>query len=288
MNSADRGPGIAGDVTELDGRAVEVAHRVNGDGPPLLLLAGTGYPGSTWPDPFVDGLAESFTVVTMDYRGTGATPGTPDEYSTRLFAADARRLLRDLGYAQAHVLGHSMGGRVAQWVALDEPSIVRSLVLAASGPGPFEAGRTHVTGIPVNVCLALVEKGYEGYIGGQIRSTFFPPEILEARPELAADLVAAFWRDRPSLPEYLKHVMARQGHDTVARVGQIAHPTLVLVGDRDTHVGGTGSHVRQSEWLAAHLPSAELAVVPGAAHGYFWQCPEIVIPQIRAFLEAHP
>lgn len=288
MSGAGRGPGIAGDVTGLDARAVEVAHRITGDGPPLLLLAGTGYPGSTWPDAFVDAMAASFTVVTMDYRGTGATPGTSDEYSTRLFAADARRLLRELGLAPAHVLGHSMGGRVAQWVVLDEPTIVRSLVLAASGPGPIDPGRTHVTGIPVNVCLALVEKGYEGYIGGQIRSTFFPAEVLEARPELADDLVAAYWRDRPALPEYLKHVAARQGHDTVARIAGITRPTLVLVGDRDTHVGGTGSHVAQSEWLAAHLPSAELAVVPGAAHGYFWQCPEVVVPRIRAFLEAHP
>ena len=62
----------------------------------------------------------------------------------------------------------------------------------------------------------------------------------------------------------------------------------MLVGDRDTHAGGTGSHLEQSEWLAAHLPSAELSIVPGAAHGYFWQCPEVVIPVIRAFLESHP
>ena len=67
----------------------------------------------------VDELARHFAVVTFDYRGTGETPGTPEEYTTRLFAADVRALIRELGRGPAHVLGHSMGGRVAQWVAID-------------------------------------------------------------------------------------------------------------------------------------------------------------------------
>lgn len=263
---------------------VPVAHRIVGSGPPLLLLAGTGYAGSTWPDTFVEPLSAHFTVVTFDYRGTGATPGTDDQYSTRLFAADAALLLRTLKLEPAHVLGHSMGGRVAQWLAIDEPSAVRGLVLAASGPGPIRRDRPHLTGIPANVCLALVEKGYERYIGDQIRSTFFTPEFLASDPATVDGLIAAFWKDRPQLPDYLSHVIARQGHDTVDRLGEIAQPTLVLVGERDTHAGGTGSHVEQSRYLADHLPHATFRFVPDAAHGYFWQCPALVVPPIVEFL----
>lgn len=265
---------------------VRVAHRIRGDGPLLLLLAGTGYAGSTWPDELVDPLARHFTVVTMDYRGTGRTTGTADEYSTRLFAADARALLRTLGRGPAHVLGHSMGGRVAQWLALDEPDAVRRLVLAASGPGPIRADRPHYTGIPPATCLALVEKGYERMIADQIRATFFTPEFAADAPATVQWLVDAFWQDRPQLPEYLKHVCARQGHDTVARVGEIGQPTLVLVGDRDTHAGGTGSHLEQSRYLADHLPNADFQLVPGGAHGYFWSHPDLVVPRLVGFLGA--
>src|SRR5688572_24913272 len=107
---------------------VRMAHRIRGDGPPLLLLAGTGYNGGTWPDEMVQRLAPRCTVVTFGCRGSGETPGTPEEYSTRLFAADVRALIQELGRGPAHVLGHSMGGRVAQWVAIDRPDLVRSLV----------------------------------------------------------------------------------------------------------------------------------------------------------------
>lgn len=266
------------------GPTVPLAHRVTGRGPALLLVTGTGYPGATWPDPFVGPLAERFTVVTFDHRGTGATPGTNDEYTTRLFAADAVGLLDELGLDQAHVLGHSMGGRVAQWMALDAPDRVASLILAASGPGQFRADRPQVRGIPLAAAESMIELGYEGYIAHQIRSTFFTPGFIERHPDVVDGLIAAFWDDRPSLHDYLKHVGARQGHQTTELLDRIGQPTLVIVGELDTHAGGTGSHVEQSEYLAAHLPDAELRLVPGCRHGYFWQDPERSIAEIERFL----
>ena len=66
-----------------------------------------------------------------------------------------------LGLAAAHVVGHSMGGRVAQWMALDRPDRIRSLVLAATGPGQFRDDRPVTRGIPVHAAKELIEKGYE-------------------------------------------------------------------------------------------------------------------------------
>ena len=262
---------------------VELAYDVRGSGSPVLLLAGTGYAAATWPDALIEGLAASHTVITFDYRGTGRSPGSDGPYSTRLFAADAIRLLAELRVGPAHVIGHSMGGRVAQWLALDAPEAVRSIVLAASGPGAYQDDQPAITGIPLETALALAEKGYERYIGDQIRSTFFPPEFTAAAPATVDQLIRAFWDHRPGLRDYLKHVVARQGHRTVDRLAEIRQPVLVIVGDRDTHRGGTGSHIEQSEYLAAHLPDARLAIVEGAAHGYFWQCPDRVVPEILAF-----
>jgi pimeloyl-ACP methyl ester carboxylesterase len=267
---------------------VTLAHQVRGDGPPLVLLAGTGYAGATWGDDLVDRLAQHFTVVTLDYRGTGRTPGTESDYTTRLFAADAVGLIDELRLGPAHVLGHSMGGRVAQWVAIDAPDRVRSLVLAASGPGEYRPDREPQYGIPLNNAIALIEKGYERTIADQIRSTFFTPEFIDRSPAVVDSLIAAFWENRPSLRDYLKHVIARQGHRTIDLVGEIDQPCLVIVGDRDTHVGGTGSHLDQSRYLAYHLPRPVLRIMEGVAHGLFWQDPDQVIAEVVAFLELQP
>lgn len=267
--------------------AVRLEHRITGEGPPLLMVAGTGFPGATWHyDELLGPLSEHFTVVTFDHRGIGGSPVTPGPYSTRLFAADALALLRELDLGPAHILGHSMGGRVAQWMALDAPHLVRSMVLAATGPGQFRADQDVTRGIPIKTCMGLAEHGYEAYLRRHIRATFFTPEFAAARPEVADWLGDAFWRHRPSLEEYLKHVIARQTHQTVHQLPQIRVPSLVLVGDRDTQQGGTGSHVDQSRYLAAHLPDVRFRVIQGTAHGYFWQAPQITLHEIIQWVDS--
>lgn len=266
--------------------SLRLAHEVRGSGPPLVLLAGTGYAGATWGDALVGRLAERFAVVTLDYRGTGKTPGTEDDYSTRLFAADAVVLIDELGLGPVHIVGHSMGGRVAQWVAIDAPDRVRSLILAASGPGEYRADHEPQFGIPLANAIALIEKGYERQISDQIRSTFFTPEFAASSPATVEALIAAFWENRPSVRDYLKHVIARQGHDTVDRLAEIDQPCLVIVGDRDTHLGGTGSHLDQSRYLADRLPRAVMRIAEGKAHGLFWQNPDPVIAEVVGFLVA--
>lgn len=265
---------------------VAMSHRVRGNGPLLFLCAGTGYNGGTWPDWMVDPLAQHFSVVTFDYRGTGQTPGTPGEYSTRLFAADVAALIDQLGRGPAHVLGHSMGGRVAQWVALDHPDRVRSLVMAASGPGEYRPGVAQTTGIPPAAAAEMIERGYQDYMTYQINTTFFTREYIADRPDVVQWLVDAYWNGRPDLRNYLKHVAARQGHRTAELLDRITQPTLILVGDRDTHVGGTGSHLDQSRYLAERLKNNRYVEVPRAAHGYFWSHTEPSVAALIDFLQA--
>jgi pimeloyl-ACP methyl ester carboxylesterase len=192
-----------------------------------------------------------------------------------------------LGLGQAHVLGHSMGGRVAQWMALDRPERIRGLILAASGPGQFRADRPVTRGVPVHTAKALAERGYERYMREHVAATFFTPEFAAAHPDRVDRLWCLFWDHRPDLESYLRHVVARQEHQTAERLADIRAPVLVLVGDRDTAVMGTGSHWDQSQYLAEHLPNAELRVVEDTAHGYFWQCPERTVELILEWTSRH-
>jgi len=258
---------------DLDG--LTMAYELVGRGTPLVLVAGTGYPGATWHPDLLVPLQQRHQVLTFDHRGTGDTPRGSEPFSTRLFAADALALLAALDLGPAHVVGHSMGGRVAQWMALDGPTQVSSLVLAATGPGQFDQSRPVTRGVPLHTAVAMIEVGFEAYMAEHIRDTFFTPEFAVERPEVVAWLVEAFWQHRPSLEDYLRHVIARQEHQTADRLADLAVPTLVLIGDRDRHMGGTGVHWEQSEYLARHVPGARREVIPDASHGYFWQVPHV-------------
>ena len=163
-----------------------IAHELRGDGIPIVLVAGTGYPGATWSAELMRPLLARHAVLTFDHRGTGSTPPSADRYSTRLFAQDAIGLMDSLGLPSAHVLGHSMGGRVAQWMALEHPERIRTLILAASGPGQFRDDRPVTRGIPVHAAKEMIELGYERYMREHIRDTFFTPEFARAHPERVA------------------------------------------------------------------------------------------------------
>ncbi|MFN8458405.1 MAG: alpha/beta hydrolase [Anaerolineae bacterium] len=268
---------------------LKLHYEIEGDGPPLLLITGTGFPGATWRTGVSARFAAAgFTVITYDHRGLGQSDKPDVVYSTRMFAADAAGLLDALNLERAHALGHSMGGRVAQWLALDYPRRVRSLTLAASGPGEFDPNFKVTRGIPFNAAVDLIEKGYERYIREHIAGpSFFTPDFAQDHSEVVQPLVEAFWDNRPPLHFYLRHVIARQQHQTAERLAEIQAPTFVIVGDEDHTTGGTGSHLRQSQYLAEHIPNAELRVLSGVAHAYFWQRPEESIGAVVDFLRRH-
>lgn len=267
---------------------INIYYEVHGQGAPVLLIAGTGGSHHGWMLETVPRLKERFKVIVYDHRGTGQSDKPDKDYSMQLLARDAVELLDAIGVREpVRVCGHSMGGRIAQWLALDYPDRVRSLVLACTGSGRYD-DFVPARGIPLRHALEMIELGYDGYRKYYATCEFmFPKEFAKSHPELMGKMEAKAVLDNTPLKAYLRHIIARQDHDTLDRLDQIKAPTLVLEGAKDNVVRGTGNHVRSSQVLAEKIPGARLELIPGCAHGIFVQEPELVHRLMIEFYTAH-
>lgn len=268
---------------------IRMYYETYGQGDALLLISGTGITCDHWRYFQVPAFSQAFQVIIFDHRGVGQSDKPDEPYSTRGFAADAVGLLDALGIERAHLVGHSMGGRVAQWAALDHAARVQSLVLSSSGSGQFAPHVEVIRGLPLKQTEVMIRQGYEQWWLSHLADEdfMFPAEVRAARPDLLEQRRQLARQTMPPLRPYLRHVIARQQHETTALLAHITAPTLVIVGEKDTTLGGTGNHFEAAQVLAQRIPQAKLVVMKGAAHGYLWQMPDESNRVILEFVQQH-
>jgi pimeloyl-ACP methyl ester carboxylesterase len=268
---------------------VNLYYELYGEGDPLVLVAGTGISCAPWRVFQVPEFSKHHQVLIYDHRGLGRSDKPDVPYSTRLFAKDGAGLMDVLGIPRAHIMGHSMGARVAQWIALDYPAKVRSLVLSSGGSGKYSDNlQDYPRGVPLDAALEMIEKGYEKYQQDHWGPGFmFTDEFMKERPEVVKQFQDLIVEEVPPLKCYLRHVIARQCHETTDLIDKIKAPTLVIVGSKDTREGGTGNHVESAKALAKKIPDAEFVLVEGGRHGYLREMPEKGHPPILDFLRRH-
>jgi pimeloyl-ACP methyl ester carboxylesterase len=237
-----------------------------GRGEPMLLIAGQATAMDGW-GPAADALAEHFRVIRFDHRGIGGSSnGDADRYTTRLLAADAAAVLRAAGAHSAHVNGHSMGGRIAQWLAIDHPQSVRVLVLAATSGGKFAGGE------PTKDAMEALVSGATA----RLEPLFFDPEWAANHP----DAVRTFFNSRASAWAKSRHFRASREHDAWSQLGSIQSPALILHGTDDAL-----TPLPNAIQLHHHLRRSTLVKVPGAGHGLHLDRPE-TIQWVRQFIDA--
>jgi pimeloyl-ACP methyl ester carboxylesterase len=246
-----------------------IAYQARGTGRALLLLSGQACSHRWW-DPVRADFEAQHTAVTMDYRGTGDSDATTGPYSTQGFADDAVAVLDELGVEQADVYGTSMGGRVAQWLAVHHPGRVRRLVLGCtSAGGPHSVERSDA-----------VRRSLAGPDAEQNRRALlelmYTPGWLATHPGPHATL------GDPGMSRQSRnlHLRASAAHDCWDALPRISAPTLVVHGSDDVL-----NPVANAELLAARIPDAKLEIVPGARHAYFEEHRETAGGLVRAFLE---
>jgi 3-oxoadipate enol-lactonase len=265
-------------MTVAEREGVRVAYQSEGSGPPLLLIHGLGYDRAGW-GPLPQLLAGRFSVLRFDNRGLGESDVPPGPYSVAELAGDAAAVLDAEGIPRAHVVGTSLGGMIAQELALAHPARVDRLVLACTTPGGATAFPT-----PERTVRALgefpampLEQGLRLLVENALSD-----RTLAARPRLVEEIHAYRLAHRPPLAGWQAQAAAAAEFDAAARLEQISAPTLVLHGTADNVVD-----VRNGEALAQGIPGARLELFEGCGHLFFWEEPERFARSLGDFLLGH-
>lgn len=255
-----------------DIRGIRHYYEVAGEGTatPVLLIMGFGFSGKAW-RPQVTAIQEHHPVVWFDNRGIGESGAVHDPYDMGDLADDAAGLLDHLGWKQAHVVGVSMGGMIAQEVALRHTHRVRSLTLIATIAGGTLAKLPTARGLRLFV-RAQTQRG-----AGRLEAltTLLYPPGQRAEP----GTVQPGFDQPPARRTILWQLRAILRHDTRARLEQLRHvPTLVVKPERDILV--RPSH---SDRIHRAIPNARLSRYDDAGHAVTAQCAR----RLNAELLAH-
>jgi 3-oxoadipate enol-lactonase len=232
-----------------------IDYDIHGEGPPLILIGGLGF-GRWGFFKQIPALSRHFRTITFDARGERDLEGGVSD-----LVDDVVALLDHLRVGKAHVLGTSLGGFVAQELALKRPDLVDRLVLVCTsygGRGPetmSPPALSDMIGLPSLSVERAVRRGLETATSDAYRAQ---------RPEEFERIVR--WRiaDSPSLSTYYEQMRAGARFDLSRDVGSITSPTLVIHGAEDRYVP-----VANAAALAEAIPDAKLRVLDGAGHLVF-------------------
>ena len=256
---------------------VRIAYEVLGTGEPLLFIHGLGYDRRGW-GPLPALLADDFQVLLFDNRGVGESDVPEGPYAVSQMAADAVAVLDAAGVERAHVLGVSLGGYIAQEIALTYPERVRRLVLASTAPGGPRSHPMPQAGLEAFGRFPTMER--EAGLRLMVESSLGAHGVRE-RPELVEEIVAYRLERAPTLAGWQAQAYAGATFDAYDRVPGIATPTLVLHGGTDTVVDP-----RNAELLRELIPGARVELVPDRGHLVVWEEAELLAPIVREFLRA--
>ncbi len=255
----------------------EIAFGVLGEGDEtVVLVMGLGGRSADWGESFPAALAERYRVVLFDNRGTGTSSRVPGPYSLEQLARDTVAVIDAVSAERAHVLGISMGGMIAQHVALDFPRRVHKLVLVSTHCG---GPRAHLPAPRVIPHLFPDPSIPAGEIVRRRFAAIAAPGWAERHPELLEERVRIALAAPTPVRTYRAQVDAILRADRYARLDEIDAPTLVVHGDRDDLVP-----FPNAETLVRRIPDARLVTLPGVGHLPMWEAPHETSRAVLEFL----
>jgi pimeloyl-ACP methyl ester carboxylesterase len=248
---------------------IQLYYEVHGEGIPLVLISGLGYPLWQW-HLMVPHLEKHFQVITLDNRGVGQSDKPAGPYTASVLARDIVELLDSLGIDEAVVMGHSMGGFIAQALALEYPARVSKLILASTNFG----GPRHVPVTPeaMAVLSDTTTDPLTRLRNGIVIST--APGFAERQPELIQKWLD--WRvaNPLDIPGYQAQMgigvaLLAEGAAFENKLTDVSAPTLILFGAHDKVVPPANADL-----LAKQIPGSQIRILPDAGHFFPLEVPE--------------
>jgi len=267
-------------MPKVRANGIDIYFEEHGSGEPLLLIMGWGGNAASW-QPQIPGLAERHRLILFDNRGAGRSSAPDEPYTIREMAGDALGLLDALDVPRAHIFGISMGGMIAQELALEHPERVTSLVLGCTSPGGAKAAGAAQLHAEITTFRETV--GDDGpdlaWFAEFLRRLWTREALAKSDPRLQ-DFVFSIIRFPPAPHGMRRQAEAIARHDTYDRLHRIAVPTLITSGAEDTLIDP-----ENSELLAQLIPGAELHIFEGLRHAFHLERPDLVNAVIIEFIE---
>ena len=255
---------------------VRLRYFTRGTGPTVLFIMGLGGRAADWNDAFIDRLADRFETVTFDNRGTGRSDHPNGDWTLEAMADDAVAVLDTIGRDRAHVVGLSMGGMIAQVVALRHPARVDRLALLATHPGgagvvqPTPRGLTALTPDRSLPAAEIVRRAM---------TAITAPGFVERSPATIAALVDLALAQPTPTTTFMRQMGAIVRSDRSARLGEIRAPTLVVHGAADELIPPGNGRA-----LAQGIPGARYVELPDVGHMPMWESPDALASVLGDFL----
>ncbi|HEV3095408.1 MAG TPA: alpha/beta hydrolase [Solirubrobacteraceae bacterium] len=252
---------------------IELSYERAGDGPPLLLIMGMSGTKHHWGDVVLQELRRDFDTIVYDHRDAGESTRTGAPFSIADLARDAAGLLESLELDSAHVMGISMGGMIAQELALAHPQRIRSLTLGCTYCGGEGSALTSE-----DVLGRLAQGMTSGDRALAIRTAW----EVNVSPSFAADedayarFLANAMRHAMPVPVIMEQMRAIGAHDTSARLPELRLPTLVVHGTLDEMLPVQNGHM-----IAGLIPDSRLEILEGIGHMFFLEQPERTAELVR-------
>jgi pimeloyl-ACP methyl ester carboxylesterase len=248
-------------MPKIKTNGIDIYYEIHGSGSPLVLISGLGYPAWEW-HKMAPLLAEKFQVITFDNRGVGQSDKPAGPYTASMLAADVAGLLDALGVDKAVILGHSMGGFIAQAFALEYPQRISKLILCSTNFG----GPHHVpiSADAMAVFSDVTSDPVTRFKNGLVVST--APGFAEAHPEIIQEWLEWRLANPVDVAGYQSQMAIGLGLLPEAasfehKLPQISVPTLILFGAHDKVVPPANADL-----MASKIQGSQVVILPGAGH----------------------
>lgn len=256
---------------------IKMYYEIHGKGYPLVMIMGLAANKDWWSPYVIEEFSKHFKVLIFDNRGAGRTDAPQIDYTIRMFADDTLGLMDALEIEQAHVLGVSMGGMIAQEFVLNYPDRVKTLVLCSTTPG----GPNAVPTTPETIEVMMNREGLtDEQLYRRIIPLLYPKDFIKNNPDVIERslnhmLIAPITDDA-----YMRQIGAIMQFDTYDKLPEINRPTLIMSGKEDVLLP-----YKNSEILAERIPRAKLVHYDNVGHGMITQVAEDFAEKVIEFLE---